>query len=186
MLVPYDQEWPRKYCAEAAVLRAAVDGLVSRFEHVGSTSIPGLASKPIIDVQLSVVSLDQPDIFIAPLAAAGYVHVPDPDPEFERVYPLFQKSAAGTLTYHVHLCVLGSPLERRHLAFRDYLRDHAEVAQRYESLKRSLVAMHGMLATKANRLAYTAAKGPFIEDVIARAFDAGYPKHSDGRARHPV
>jgi GrpB-like predicted nucleotidyltransferase (UPF0157 family) len=174
-IAPYDHDWPRNFDAEAEALRASLGRLIARIEHVGSTSIPGLASKPIIDIQISVDSLDPLKPFSARLASVGYVHVPDPDPGFERVYPHFRKPAAGPATHHVHLCVSGSEMERRHLAFRDYLRDHMDAAQQYALLKRSLAAAHG-LTTRDDLLAYTSAKGPFIESVIKRAIDAGYPK----------
>ena len=66
-------------------------------------------------------------------------------------------------------------MERRHLAFRDYLRDHSDAAEQYASLKSALAAVHG-LRTREERLRYTEAKGPFVESAIRRATDAGYPK----------
>ncbi len=174
-IVPYDQNWPRQFDAEAEALGAALGSIVERIEHVGSTSIIGLAAKPIIDVQISVASLERLEAFATPLASVGYVHVPDPDPEFERAYPHFRKPAVGVATCHVHLCVSGSEMERRHLAFRDYLRDHVDTAKQYASLKRDLAEVNGLTGREA-RLRYTAAKGPFIESVIECAIAAGYPK----------
>jgi len=174
-IAPYDQDWPRQFDAEAETLGAALGALALRIEHVGSTSIFGLEAKPIIDIQISVASLERLEAFATALASVDYVHVPDPDPEFERAYPHFQKPAVGVATRHVHLCVSGSEMERRHLAFRDYLRDHLDTAMQYASLKRDLARANG-LHSKEARLRYTAAKGPFIESVIECAIAAGYPK----------
>jgi GrpB-like predicted nucleotidyltransferase (UPF0157 family) len=170
-ITPYDQDWPRRFDAEAETLGAALGSLAVHIEHVGSTSIFGLAAKPIIDIQISVASLERLETFATPLASVGYVHVPDPDPGFERAYPHFRKPVVGVATRHVHLCVSGSEMERRHLAFRDYLRDHVDTAKQYASLKRDLAEASGLNGREA-RLRYTAAKGPFIECAIA----AGYPK----------
>ena len=174
-IAPYDQDWPRQFDAEAQTLGAALGSFAVRIEHVGSTSIIGLAAKPIIDVQISVASLERLEAFANPLASVGYVHVPDPDPEFERVYPHFRKPAVGVATCHIHLCESGSEMERRHLAFRDYLRDHVDTAKQYASLKRDLADSIGLMSREA-RLRYTAAKGPFIESVIECAIAAGYPR----------
>lgn len=177
LIASYDPDWPRRYDAEAAVLQSALGRLAVRIEHVGSTSVPGLAAKPIIDIQISVASLARLDRFTTPLVSVGYVHVPDPDPdpEFERVYPHFRRPAAGVASHHVHLCVAGSEMERRHLSFRDYLRDHEGAAEQYAQLKKRLAAQYG-LETQDARQEYTAAKGPFIESIVRCAIDAGHPK----------
>ena len=174
-IAPYDQDWPRQFDAEAETLGVTLGSLAVRIEHVGSTSIVGLAAKPIIDIQISVASLERLEAFASPLASVGYVHVPDPDPGFECAYPHFRKPAVGVATRHVHLCVSGSEMERRHLAFRDYLRDHVDTAEQYASLKRDLAKANGLNSSEA-RLRYTVAKGPFIESVIECAIAAGYPK----------
>jgi GrpB-like predicted nucleotidyltransferase (UPF0157 family) len=157
------------------LLRRLLGPLAVRIDHVGSTSVPGLAAKPVIDIQVAVASLASLDPYAAPLAAAGYTHLADPDPEFERSYPFFRKPADWPRTHHVHLCVAGSEMERRHLAFRDYLRDHHEVAAEYLELKRALAALHGG-ATHETRERYALAKGPFVTGVLARAIAEGYPK----------
>jgi GrpB-like predicted nucleotidyltransferase (UPF0157 family) len=175
VIASYDPSWPRLFRAEARLLRAALGSQIVRIEHVGSTSVPGLAAKPVIDIQISVPSLERLEVYSLPLASTGYSHVRDPDPEFERVYPHFRKPANGSAAHHVHLCVSGSDMERRHLAFRDYLRDHADVAHEYAQLKLRLAATYG-LETREARQEYTSAKGPFIESIIARAIVAGYAR----------
>jgi GrpB-like predicted nucleotidyltransferase (UPF0157 family) len=175
VIVPYDPAWPARFDDEAALLRRLLGPLALRVDHVGSTSVRGLAAKPVIDIQISVASLATLDPYAAPLAEAGYTRLTDPDPEFERSYPFFRKPADWPRTHHVHLCVAGSEMERRHLAFRDYLRDHDDVASQYLELKRALAALH-IGATHDARERYALAKGPFVESVLERAYAAGYPR----------
>jgi GrpB-like predicted nucleotidyltransferase (UPF0157 family) len=165
-IVPYDRSWPARFDAEAARIEEAMAGAALRVEHVGSTSMPGLAAKPVIDIQVSVASLEKPDLHAAPLARLGYGHVPLG--AVDLVYPFFQKPAAWPTTHHIHLCVLGSEHERRHLAFRDYLRAHPEVAAEYVAVKRSLAAEHGG-ATPESRERYSLSKTDFVRTILERA-----------------
>ena len=170
---PYDPGWPAAFAYEARALRAAFGPLALRIEHVGSTSVPGLPAKPVIDIQISVGSLAQLTRFTAALAQIGYTRMPMGD--FDLVYPFFQKPATWPSTHHVHLCELGGEQERRHLAFRDYLRDHAGVADDYVALKRRLAA-ESEDATPESRERYSLAKSEFVEAVLLDAFRAGYPR----------
>jgi GrpB-like predicted nucleotidyltransferase (UPF0157 family) len=171
-IAAYDAGWPALFDAEAARLRRCLGGVALRVEHVGSTSVPGLDAKPVIDIQVSVKSLDPLAAHGARLATLGYVHVPLG--AFDRVYPFFRKPADGPGTHHVHLCRAGSEQERKHLAFRDYLRDHPAIAAEYVTLKHALAAMHDG-ATLASRERYSLAKSEFVAGVLARALAGGYP-----------
>ena len=162
-IVPYDVRWPDQFESEANQLRAAMGSLSLRIEHVGSTSVPGLAAKPVIDIQISVATLDGLGVYAAPLASLGYSHVPFGGVDL--VYPFFQKPAEWPSTHHVHLCVIGSEYERRHLAFRDYLRNHPQTANEYVALKRSLAAAH-VGATAESRERYSLAKTAFVTSVL--------------------
>jgi GrpB-like predicted nucleotidyltransferase (UPF0157 family) len=133
---------------------------------VGSTSVSGLAAKPVIDIQISVATLAGLDLYIAPLASLGYRHVPFGDVDL--VYPFFRKPAQWPSTHHIHLCVSGSDHEYRHLAFRDYLRTHPHVANEYVALKRRLAATY-LGATEESREQYSLAKTEFVTDVLQRA-----------------
>jgi GrpB-like predicted nucleotidyltransferase (UPF0157 family) len=113
-IVPYDPYWPALFETEAARIREAAGALVLRIEHVGSTSVPGLTAKPVIDIQVSVASLENPAAYSELLAQLGYSHVPLGP--IDLVYPFYQRPAAWPTTHHVHLCVLGSEQECRHLA----------------------------------------------------------------------
>ena len=165
-IVPYDIRWPDHFASEASQLRAAMGSLALRIEHVGSTSVPGLAAKPVIDIQISVATLDGLEVYVAPLASLGYSHVPFG--VVDLVYPFFRKPAEWPSTHHIHLCVIGSEYERRHLAFRDYLRNHPQIANEYVALKRSLAATH-VGATAESRERYSLAKTAFVAAVLQQS-----------------
>lgn len=166
-IVPYDCSWPTLFDAEAALIDEAMGSLALRIEHVGSTSVPGLAAKPVIDIQVSVASLETLSVHAARLAQLGYTHVPF-GPPVDSVYPFFQKPAAWPSTHHIHLCLLGSEHERRHLAFRDYLRSHPAVAAEYVEIKRCLAATHDG-ASLESRERYSLSKTQFISAVLEQA-----------------
>jgi GrpB-like predicted nucleotidyltransferase (UPF0157 family) len=171
---PYDPRWARDFDDERARIAAALGGLAIRIEHNGSTSVPGLAAKPIIDIQIAVASLQPLDAYVRPLATLGYSHAPHEDDSF---CPFFHRPAAWPHTHHVHLVAAGGPEERRTLAFRDYLRDHPASAREYEALKWALTA-ELTLDGAAAREAYAEAKTSFIERVIGLALAQGYGCHT--------
>jgi GrpB-like predicted nucleotidyltransferase (UPF0157 family) len=168
-IVPYDSDWPRQFDAERERIAAVLGSVALRIDHNGSTSVPGLAAKPIIDIQISVRSLQPMDAYSSGLLLLGYVHVPHPDDAF---CPFFHRPNSWPHTQHVHVVQSGGEEERRTLAFRDYLREHAACAREYEELKRSLAAQHNG-EDFSSRQAYAEAKGAFIEDIIRRARAAG-------------
>src|SRR5262249_17907397 len=109
-IVSYDPEWPREFERERAHLQSALGDLAVRIEHNGSTAVPGLAAKPVIDIQIAVVPLHPLDPYLDALAAAGYHHVPHVDDAFA---PFFHKPADWPHTHHVHLVEAGGGEERR-------------------------------------------------------------------------
>lgn len=165
-IVSYDCAWPSWFEAEAARIRRAMGDQALRIEHVGSTAIPGLDAKPVIDIQISVAALGVPRVYSEPLARLGYCHIPLG--AFDSIYPFFQKPAKWPSTHHIHLCIFGSEQERRHLAFRDYLRAHPGVAAEYVALKRGLAAAHDG-STLESRERYSLSKTRFVEAVLERA-----------------
>jgi GrpB-like predicted nucleotidyltransferase (UPF0157 family) len=177
-IVPYDERWPALFEAEAACIRRAMGSLATRIDHVGSTAVPGLAAKPVIDIQVSVASLANLAPLAQPLAGLGYIRIPLGP--FDAVYPLFQRPAAWPSTHHIHLCVRGSEQESRHLAFRDYLRSHPRVAAEYCALKRALAAVHDG-ATLASRERYSLAKTSFVTSALERAAAQGRPPAGSDR-----
>src|SRR5579871_3333339 len=148
---------------ERARLAAALGAMALRIEHHGSTAVPGLAAKPIIDIQISVASLVPLQPLVDPLTRLGYVHVPHADDAF---CPFLHRPSAWPHTHHVHLVEAGGAEERRTLAFRDHLRTHPDAAREYERLKRMLAARTDA-ADAASREAYAVGKTAFIEGILA-------------------
>jgi GrpB-like predicted nucleotidyltransferase (UPF0157 family) len=171
-IVPHNPDWPRMFDDEAARLRTALNAQALRIDHHGSTAVPGLSAKPIIDIQISVATLQPVQVYRVKLEAIGYTHVPHPDDSF---CPFFHRPAGWPHTHHVHVVEHGGREERRTLAFRDYLRDHPEVAQQYEDLKRALAAQ-SVSADSAAQERYAMGKTDFVERVVALALAAGYPR----------
>lgn len=153
IVASYDPEWPQLFHQQAMRLRAALGDVALRIDHIGSTAIPGLPAKPIIDIQVSVATFEPLDAFRLPLEAIGYVFRAG---NLERTKRYFRE-APGTHRTHVHVRQYGHWSEQFALLFRDYLRGHPEVAVRYAVLKRNLIhcyAQEGQI--------YTEAKTPFI------------------------
>jgi GrpB-like predicted nucleotidyltransferase (UPF0157 family) len=171
-IVPYDAGWPREFELERDRIAGALGTLAARIDHNGSTSVPGLAAKPVIDIQVSVRDLRPLETYDRALTPLGYIHLSHPDDAF---CPFFHRPAVWPHTHHVHLVESGGSEERRTLAFRDYLREHGAVAREYETLKRRLVADFNTTQL-ASHQAYAEAKSDFIESIIRRAFDEGYPR----------
>jgi len=169
-IVTYDPGWPAAFAAEAARLRVALGRVALRIDHHGSTAVPGLAAKPIIDIQISVISLQPLSAYGSKLEGIGYVHVPSPDDSF---CPFFHRPLQWPHTHHVHVVERGGDEERRTLAFRDYLRNHPAVAREYEDLKRRIAAQVGG-ADPESRERYAMAKSDFVERVVALAIAQGY------------
>jgi len=164
-LVPADPTWPRRFEDEAARLRAIIPAdLLIALEHIGSTAVPGLPAKPVIDMLATVTDLDAARArLVAPLEAAGYAFWAE-NPETDRLF--FVKGlppSAPRRTHHLHVMAAG-PAALKHIAFRDYLRDHPREADRYAALKRDLARRF-----HHDREAYTEAKGAFIAQVLDKA-----------------
>ena len=171
VIVPYDPSWPHAFSAERDRIADVLGALAIRIDHNGSTSVPGLAAKPIIDIQISVARLHPLDPYVERLARLEYTHVPHLDDAFSS---FFHRPAVWPYTHHVHVVEAGGDEERRTLAFRDYLRTHDDVAREYEELKRRLAPRY--VATElASREAYAHAKTAFITGVVDRALSEGYP-----------
>ena len=160
-IVDYDPAWPVLAAQEVGAIQAALGDVAVRVEHVGSTAVPGLAAKPILDLQLSVEAVDALDRYRGPLEGLGYLFVPDPaSPD----YHLFAKPPERPRTHHLHVGAVGSEQELRHLAMRDFLRAHPEEAARYAELKRDVAARHPQ-----DRLAYIDGKEAYLTALEQRA-----------------
>lgn len=160
-LVAHDPAWPLQARQELRLIADALGAIAVGLEHVGSTAVPGLAAKPILDLQVSVATLEARARYLDPLLRLGYKFVADPDsPD----YLLFAKPALRPRSHHLHVCASGSAHEARHIAVRDYLRANPAEARRYEALKRSLVER-----APADRLAYIAGKREYVDALEWRA-----------------
>jgi GrpB-like predicted nucleotidyltransferase (UPF0157 family) len=155
-LVDHDPDWAGSFETERAVLGELFDGRVVAIEHVGSTSVPGLCAKPIVDVMIGLRQLELSEKEIAAMARLGYEYKGEHRPG--RL--LFVKQPR---THHVHVVEHGSEAWDRQLAFRDVLRSDAVERERYDALKRRLAAEGHPLE------AYGELKTPFIREVEARA-----------------
>lgn len=130
-------------------------------EHVGSTAVPGLAAKPILDLLLMVAAVEPPAPYREPLEGLGYLFVPDPEsPDFH----FFARPPERPRTHHLHVCAAASEDELRHLALRDFLRANPEEAAAYEAVKRWVAGCH-----PRDRLAYIDGKSAHIGALENRA-----------------
>jgi GrpB-like predicted nucleotidyltransferase (UPF0157 family) len=161
-LVPmeYDDDWPRLFEHIAQPVRDAVADLGAEVEHVGSTSVPGLAAKPIIDIDVVVGSIDDVPTAIERLRSLGYVYQGDKGVRGREAF-LWPR---GAQPHHLYVVVAGSEPYLDHIHFRGYLRDHPEVGREYAALKKRLAEQHGN-----DELAYTNAKTDFITAVLGVA-----------------
>lgn len=162
-IVEYDPEWVAEYERCEREIRRVVGDRIEAVEHVGSTAVPGLAAKPIVDLMVGVASLDDADACVQPLVAAGWEYAP----EFEAQVPerrYFRRFRGGDHTHHLHVVETGSDWWERHLHFRDYLREHPDLAREYDRLKRDLAERF-----RWDVDGYTDGKDDFIRDVEERA-----------------
>lgn len=138
-VVDYDPGWPARFEAERAALVAAVPTLFLSVEHIGSTSVPGLAAKPTIDILGVVDELDEVVRAVEPLAAARYDYRPGAFRDGER-HLFFRKVRSGKRLVHFHVLAASSPRVDEYRLFRDYLRTNPAVGARYGEYKRALAA----------------------------------------------
>lgn len=169
-VVPYDPAWPRLFSSEKRHLLSCLPGdLIRRVEHFGSTAVPGLAAKPIVDMLIEVTGLDETKVRIAPiLEAQGYEYFwrPTHGDDVPPFYAWFIKrdQDTGARTHHIHMVERDFSGHWDRLLFRDYLIEQPRMAKEYEALKFRLAA-----ASPRDRVAYTRGKTEFIEKVTEQA-----------------
>ena len=160
----YDPAWSAMFEQERRSLHTVLGPLLLTIEHIGSTAVPGLAAKPIIDLQASVRSLAEAQSrCVEPLQALGYTYLP----QYEAWLPgelFFRKALAGPWTHHLHILQGDDPRWRDRLFFRDYLRNHPEAAATYAKLKKDLAA-----AFDDDISGYRNAKDAFVAATMAQA-----------------
>jgi len=158
-LADYSPAWPRLFEAERGRLEAALGGAAMAIEHIGSTAVPGLPAKPIIDIAAAVASLETVGALVAPLERLGYRYLGEyglPGRHF------FEKGAP--VTHHVHVVEVAGEHWKVWKLFRDYLRGHPQEAGQYAGFKRELARKYA-----ADRDAYTRSKSEFVGSILKKA-----------------
>jgi GrpB-like predicted nucleotidyltransferase (UPF0157 family) len=173
-VVEYDAEWPLRYESWRQPIHAALGDTARAIEHVGSTSVPGLPAKPIVDIQISVVDLDDEARYVAALETLG-VQLRSRD-ELHRYFRPFPDRPRAV---HVHVCAAGSPWEHEHLLFRDYLRTDADARAAYAAAKREAAFLWS-----DDGWAYTDAKSQVISTIMTAAAYAGSYEHGVERVNN--
>ncbi len=162
-IVDYDTDWPRKFEMHAKIIADALGGAALRIEHIGSTSVPGLAAKAVIDILVVVTDSADESIYLGPLQCAGYVlRVREPDWNEHRMFRTSEKDV------HVHIYSAGCREIERNLTFRDRLRRNVDDRSLYEKTKRALA-----MKAWSDMNEYAKAKTEVIENIIAAAQTAG-------------
>lgn len=160
IVVPYDERWPSEFQKVGQSIRAVLGPLALRIDHVGSTAIPGLAAKPIVDVQVSLRSFDEIGAIVLAMRSIGFTYRQENLDKTQRYF----RELPGNRRTRIHMRRSGSFQEVFSLLFRDYLREHPEDAKVYEDNKHELSLVH-----KENSLNYVDGKGPLIWQIIMRA-----------------
>lgn len=169
-VVPYDPAWQEVYRQTEPWLREALGEVARRVDHVGSTAVPGLEAKPVVDVQVSVPELDDEASYRSALESLGLVlRYRDSERRF------FRPPEDEPRTLHIHVCESGGVAERNHLLFAAYLRTHAERRAEYGDLKRTLARRF-----RYHREGYLSAKQPFIQKTLE------FAERWQSRTREPL
>jgi GrpB-like predicted nucleotidyltransferase (UPF0157 family) len=155
VVVDYDPSWPKLFEEHRARIATALGSAALRIEHVGSTAVPGLAAKPIVDIQLSVADVEAENAYVPALEGAGYR---------VRVRELGHRMLREGEVVHVHVCSQGSDWERRHMLFRDWLRRDDADRERYAAAKREMATREWETMNH-----YANAKSDVIAKIMERA-----------------
>ncbi|GIJ12908.1 GrpB family protein [Micromonospora andamanensis] len=159
-IADYDPAWASAFADLGVVLRGALGDTAVRIDHIGSTAVPGLAAKPVIDIQVSVPSLDMVGTFREPLDRLGFIYRADNPERTKRYF----REPPGRRRTHIHVRRLGSFSEQFPLLFRDYLRSDPQAATEYAVIKRRCAA-----SFRHDRQGYVEAKDSFVWNIIRRA-----------------
>jgi GrpB-like predicted nucleotidyltransferase (UPF0157 family) len=158
-VVDYEPAWGDRFAEWRDRLGRALGPVARRIEHVGSTAVPGLAAKPIVDIQVSVVDLEDEAAYVPAIEAEGIALRLR-----EEGHRYFRPAGDRPRTVHIHVCGSGSAWERNHLLFRDYLRADAATRDAYAAVKRAAASRY-----RDDGIAYTEAKTTFVLDALERA-----------------
>jgi GrpB-like predicted nucleotidyltransferase (UPF0157 family) len=164
VIADYDAAWPSMFEAERSRIQRVLGSTATAIEHVGSTAVPGLGAKPIVDILVGVTNLEPArTVCVARLTGLGYTHMA----AYEAWLPgemLFRKAEGGRWTHHVHVTQQFGPRWEEFVLIRDYLRRDAEAAHDYEDLKKALATTFG-----DDIQGFREAKRPLLEKLMLRA-----------------
>ena len=158
ILKKHHKEWAETFGVEKKLLRDLLGDTAIEIQHIGSTAVPGLAAKPIIDIVLAVTSFADIPNLRPLLEDSGYAYRENGS---DKTQVLFAKGPEEFRTHYLHITTLGSSVWRNDIAFRDYLRTHPKAMREYEKLKKNLASRYA-----DNREGYTASKDTFIKSVL--------------------
>ena len=163
IFTPYNPNWPEKFEAEKEKIRQVLGGQILDIQHIGSTAIPNMSSKPIIDIGVLVSSIDDIDSFVSNLSVLGYQYKPDMS-SVGRIF--FRKGSP--VEYHLSIACPKHTFWHRNVVFRDYLREHPKMATEYEDLKRKNLSeiQDTDLPDLSRNKIYNNGKGDFVQRIL--------------------
>jgi len=160
-LKPYNSQWKEFYRKESELISSTISDYLVDIQHIGSTAIPGIIAKPIIDIAVAINSLENIEKIIGPLSEIGFIYrgeqgIPDRH--------MFVKGGEELRTHHMHVMHKSHYEWKKHILFRDYLMNHPKEVKKYSELKRRLEKQF-----KHDRESYTESKSEFIEGILEKA-----------------
>jgi len=162
IVVPYDDKWPEMFEAESLLIKTLLGGVAKSIHHIGSTSVPGLSAKPVIDILLEVSNINELDTYNYAMTHAGYVARGENGISGRRYFI----KGGDHRSHQVHAFAVGNMQVLRHLAFRDFLRKNKDIAGEYAEIKHSAA-----LLSKNDAHRYSALKANFIEQHLRLALN---------------
>jgi GrpB-like predicted nucleotidyltransferase (UPF0157 family) len=163
-IVAYDPSWPALFAKEGNRIFEAVGQWVEEVQHVGSTAIPGLDGKPVIDLMVGLKGMADASSCVEPLTNLGYSYWAEGAQPHHHLFVRFVDPSMSARTHNLHLVEAGGQYWEERLLFRYYLRKHPETAKEYAELKYRLASRH-----RDDREAYTEAKADFVNEVVRLA-----------------
>lgn len=162
IVVPYNPTWSEKFLKLAVPIRETMGDVALRIDHIGSTAIPEIAAKPVVDIQISVTDFEPFTAICEPLESLGYVWRENNIDKTKRYF----READGNRNTHIHVRKAGSFSEQHNLLFRDYLRANPQDRELYSQLKLELAQKF-----RNDRSAYVEAKSPLVWEITKRAYE---------------
>ena len=164
-IVPYHPKWADYFRQERELLLRTLGDTALEIRHIGSTSIPGMPAKPILDILVGLQTLSAVEPFVGALRSIGYEDRGNGDEPGRRY---FVKGTPENRTHHLNFCKLNGAFWNNHILFRDYLENHPDIARQYAELKRALVGK-----CSNDRPAYTSGKEEFVRSILKLARGEG-------------